>query len=184
MCRSDAACALTRTGFPTSPRLGRGWEPVNPRRLGLFLTFPTFPTFSRAYVHPRAGAGAGAHTPAHVRAHLNTNKLGRLGRLGRVALEAALRVPNLCPTSDRLGKELSMAGHMRDSMPLCAEIVDAFRDAGLLTNADIARGMKEGTFFCEEAGHQIGDQARRAGCRLRARHRHYHRRAPPSRRNP
>jgi hypothetical protein len=47
-------------------------------------------------------------------------------------------------------------------MPLCAEIVDAFRDAGLLTNADIARGMKEGTFFCEEAGHQIGDPAKRA----------------------
>lgn len=55
-----------------------------------------------------------------------------------------------------------MAGDMRAQMPLCAEIVDAFRDAGLLTNADIARGMKEGTFYCEENGHTVGDAAKRA----------------------
>lgn len=55
-----------------------------------------------------------------------------------------------------------MSGHMRESMPLCAEIVDAFRDAGLLTNADIARGLKEGTCFFAEAGHTLGDAAKRA----------------------
>jgi len=45
---------------------------------------------------------------------------------------------------------------MRELMPECAAIVDAFRAAGLTDNEAIKRGMREGGFHASEAGYEIG----------------------------
>lgn len=45
---------------------------------------------------------------------------------------------------------------MRDVMPVCAEFVDALREAGLFDNATFARALKEGSCSFREAEQLIG----------------------------
>jgi hypothetical protein len=46
--------------------------------------------------------------------------------------------------------------NMREAMPGCAAIVDAFRDVGLIDNAAIKKGLKDGTCWFREGEHFVG----------------------------
>lgn len=86
-----------------SGRWGAGWEPANPHQMGFFLTFLTFRTCSSPRVQARVHAYARGRADARARAPLPHLTLGRLGRLGTRPCHQGFRLPNLCPTSSRLG---------------------------------------------------------------------------------
>lgn len=45
---------------------------------------------------------------------------------------------------------------MRELMPICCEFVDLMREAGLTDDATIKAGLKVGTCYFSENGHEIG----------------------------
>jgi len=45
---------------------------------------------------------------------------------------------------------------MRELMPVCCEFVDLMREAGLTDDAAIKKGIKVGTCYFSENGHEIG----------------------------
>ena len=86
-------------------RLGKGWEPAKPHLEREFLTFLTFPTWSLARAQARAcrRMHPQARASARPRVSVSISTFGRLGRLGRATWDQASRLPNLFPTSERLG---------------------------------------------------------------------------------
>ena len=110
--RSDAWPDLSPTYSQPLPDLG-------PLHCALF---PTYPTFSGSRVYRAPGScSVFVYVP---------NRSGRLGRLGRRLNRAALRVPNLCPTSVKVGMECHgsspAAANTGSSGPDCALVTTVF----------------------------------------------------------
>ena len=90
-------------GFPTFPTsLQRLGSRKALRRKGV-PNLPNLPNLFLSRVYTCVGACRRAITHTHARALLTHTRLGRLGRLGRSPQDKAFRLPNLCPTSPRLG---------------------------------------------------------------------------------
>ena len=100
MCLFERHFFLT---FPTFwPRLG-SWKPLQHNGVPNLPNLPNLFPHVCVGAHGRACRRAHPQACAHTRACVTHLTLGRLGRLGRVKRHKGCRVPNLCPTSPRLG---------------------------------------------------------------------------------
>lgn len=100
MCRFDRLLFLT---FPTLLlRLGAR-DALGDKGVPNLPNLPNL--FSHVCERAHGWACRRMHRPVrtHARVRLTFFTLGRLGRLGRVRRHKACEVPNLCPTSARLG---------------------------------------------------------------------------------
>ncbi len=100
MCRFDHPTFLT---FPTSAtRLGTR-EALGDKGVPNLPNLPNLFSHVGACAHVRVCRRMHRPVRTHARARLTLFTLGRLGRLGRARRHKAFKVPNLCPTSARLG---------------------------------------------------------------------------------